>query len=165
MNSFLCECQVYVIYVGFLQAFAGLLVAPFFFPLAARLGYTSFSQVLRAYLIFNCCLLFWGCLGHYVFHSVTYGKLYVSADRLADWLPFIPFGHWVLNQSLGTQRGHLIGEATIWQLRLIWFAVALPVWMLTYATSVYVIRLRVPRFCAFFTRSADCCGAYSPVRA
>jgi hypothetical protein len=144
MSSFLYECQVYVIYVGFLQALAGLLVAPFFFPLANRLGCTSFTQVLRAYLIFNCCLLFWGCLGHYLFHSVTYGKMYVSADRLADWLPFIPFGTWVINQSFGDQRGHLIGEATLWQLRLIWFAIALPVWTLTSATTFCLMRLRIP---------------------
>src|ERR1051325_5009969 len=100
MNSFLYECQFYLLWVGFLQGLGALIIAPFFFPLASRLGYTSFPRVLRAYLIFNCCLLLWGCLGHYVFHSLTYGKMYISMDRLADWIPFIPFGQWALNQSL-----------------------------------------------------------------
>ena len=149
MESFFTESGFYLMAAGFVQSLGALLIAPFFFPIARRLRDTSFPRPLRAYLVFNGCLLLWGCLGHYVFTAVTYGRLYVSADRLVDWYPFIPFGQWVLDQSFGQQRGHLIGTATLWQLRLIWLAVAAPVWILTYASTAFALRLRPPHFPSF----------------
>ena len=101
MDSFFTESYFYLTTAGFVQALGALLIAPFFFPIARRLRGTSFSRLLRAYLIFNGCLLVWGCLGHYAFTAFTFGRLYVSADRLVDWYPFIPFGQWVLDQSFG----------------------------------------------------------------
>ena len=144
MKSFFTESAFYLLAAGFVQLLGALLVAPFFFAVARRLSDTSFSRLLRAYLVFNAFLLFWGCFGHYAFHSITFGRLYVSADRVVDWFPFIPFGQWVLDQSLGQQRGHLIGTATLWQLRLIRLAVAAPVWLLTYASTAFTLRLRFP---------------------
>jgi hypothetical protein len=146
MESFFTESAFYLIAAGFVQSLGALLIALFFFPFAQRFSNTSFPRLLRAYLVFNAFMLFWGCFGHYTFHSITFGRLYVSADRVVDWFPFIPFGQWVLDQSLGQQRGHLIGTATLWQLRLIWLAVAAPVWLLAYASTAYALRLRFPRF-------------------
>jgi hypothetical protein len=157
MESFFTESGFYLVAAGFVQSLGALLIAPFFFPVARRLSGASFPTLLRAYLIFNAFLLFWGCFGHYLFHSVTFGRLYVSADRVVDWFPFIPFGQWALDQTLGPQRGHLIGTSTLWQLRLIWLAVAAPVWLLTYASTVFVLRLRFPRFPSF-TRPAGRCA-------
>ncbi len=142
MDSFLTESGFYLLVAGFVQGMGALIIAPFFIPIARRLTNPSFPSVLRAYLVFNAFLLFWGCLGHYTFHSMTFGRLYVSADRMVDWFPFIPFGQWVLDQSLGQQRGHLVGTATLWELRLIWFAVAAPVWLLTYVSTALALRLR-----------------------
>ena len=149
MKTFFTESVFYLMAAGFVQSLGALLIAPFFFPIARRLNDTSFPRLLRAYLIFNGFLLFWGCFGHYLFYSVTFGRLYVSADRVVDWFPFIPFGQWVLDQSFGQQHGHLIGTATLWQLRLIWLAVAVPVWLLTYASTAFALRLRFPRFPSF----------------
>ena len=146
MESFFIESYCYLTVAGFVQAFGALLIAPFFFPIARRLSDTSFPSVLRAFLIFNGSLLLWGCLGHYVFTAITYGRLYVSADRLVDWYPFIPFGQWVLDQSFGQQHGHLLGGASLWHLRLIWLAVAAPVWLLTYVSTRFMLRLRFPHF-------------------
>lgn len=42
-----------------------------------------------------------------------------------------------------------IGTTTLWQLRLIWLAVAVTVWLLTYASTVFALRLRFPRFPTF----------------
>lgn len=156
MESFLTESIFYVIAAGFIQCAGALLVAPFFFPIALRIRNVSFPSILRAYLVFNVFLLLWGCIGHYVFLSITFGKLYVSVDRLVDWYPFIPFGQWVLDQNLGNERGHLVGGATLWQLRFIWLAIAAPVWALTYLSTSIALRLG-------FRRSAAATGHASGV--
>ena len=149
IESFFTESFFYLLAAGFVQSLGALLIAPLFFPVAHRLTDISFPRLLRAYLIFNLFLLLWGCIGHYVFLRITYGTHYVSADRVVDWFPFIPFGQWVLDQSLGEQRGHLIGSATLWQLRLIWLAVSLPVWLLACASTALALRLRFPQFPSF----------------
>lgn len=146
MESFIGESFFYLFFAGFVQTGGALLIAPFFLPIPQRLRSTSFASVLHAYFVFNGFLLLWGCLGHYAFHVTTFGKLYVSADRLVDWYPFIPFGQWVLDQSLGDLHGHLLGSATLWQLRWIWLAFAAPVWLLTYASTIFTLRLRQPFF-------------------
>lgn len=149
MESFLTESIFYIIAAGFLQCVGALIVAPFFFPIARRLNNLSFSAIFRAYFVFNVFLLLWGCVGHYVFLSITFGKLYVSIDRLVDWYPFIPFGQWVLDQNLGEHhRGHLIGGATLGQLRFIWFAIAAPAWALTYLSTSITLRLGFRRTAA-----------------
>ncbi len=149
MESFFTESYFYLTIAGFVQALGALLIAPFFFPIARRLTDTSFPSVLRAFLTFNGCLLVWGCLGHYAFTAVTFGRLYVSADRLVDWYPFIPFGQWVLDQSFGEQRGQLLGGTSLWHLRLIWLAVAAPVWLFSYASTRFLLRLHFPHFPSF----------------
>lgn len=145
MDSFLTEARFYLFVVGLLQGILALLLAPFFFPIAKRLKSTGFIPIFRAYLIFNLFLLGWGCLAHYVVHILTFHRLYVSMDRLVDWIPFIPFGQWVLNQFLVPgQHGYLIPPAKLWHLRLIWLAFAATVWTATYYSTMAVLRrLRV----------------------
>jgi len=140
MDSFIIESRSYVIVAGSLQVIAALLLAPFFFPIARCIWGTPLSKLVRAYVIFNCMLLFWGCLGHYVFTAITVGKMYVSADRVVDWYPFIPFGQWVINNTFDGWPGHLIGGTPLWQLRAIWAVIAAPVWLLSYASTVLVMR-------------------------
>ena len=146
MESFWTESAYYLLFGGLVQSLGALLIGPFFFAIVLHFRDTSFASLLRGFLVFNAFLLFWGCFGSYVFLSISYGRLYVSADRFVDWLPFIPFGQWVLDQSLGQQHGHLVGGATLWQLRLIWIAVAAPVWLLTAASTAFALRLHLPRF-------------------
>src|SRR3954466_15704767 len=111
MESFSRESFIYLVFGGFVQAIAALVAGLFFFPIAHRFTTASWSQLIVAYLVFNAYLLIWGCLGHYAFLAATYGKLYVSMDRLVDWYPFIPFGQWVLDQTLYGPRGYLIGNS------------------------------------------------------
>ena len=144
MESFFTESFFYLAFAGLVQVAGALLIAPFFFPIAHRITHTSFPRLLRAFLIFNGFLLVWGCLGHYVFTAVTFDRFYVSADRVVDWFPFIPFGQWVLDRSFGQEHGHLIGTSTLWQLRLIWLVVAAPVWLLTYVSTAILLRIRLP---------------------
>ena len=140
MESFPRECFIYLLVAGAVQGVGAVLVALVFFPVGLRMGHFSFSQLLSAYLLFNAFLLLWGCVGHYTFLSLTYSKLYVSMDRVVDWYPFIPFGQWVLDQTLHGPRGHLIGDATLWQLRAIWAGVAVPVWLLAYVSTISILR-------------------------
>ncbi len=140
MESFWRESFYYVLFAGGVQCVGALLIAAIYFPLAIHFTGSSFTQLLWPYLLFNLFLLFWGCLGHYAFIWLTFDKLYFSADRVVDWYPFIPFGQWVLDQTLGPIRGYLIDGATLWQLRLIWGAVALPVWLLTYVSTIRALQ-------------------------
>ena len=140
MESFSRESFIYLLVGGSIQAVGALIVALFFFPIAHRLTSASWSQLGVAYLVFNAFLLIWGCVGHDTFLAATYGKLYVSMDRVVDWFPFIPFGQWVLDQTLHGPRGYLIDGASLWQLRIIWAAVAIPVWLLTYASTILALR-------------------------
>ena len=140
MESFLVESGYYLLLAGFLQAVLALLIAPVFLLVGRRLFGISYWPLLRTYLIFNGFLLVWGCLGSYIFLRIAYGKLYVSADRMFDWLPFAPFGRWVLDQTLGPLHGHLIGNTTLRQLRLLWLAVAIPVWLLAFVSTALVVR-------------------------
>jgi hypothetical protein len=152
MDSFPVELATYIAFGGLLQTLAALLAAPVFLAIGHFFFHRTLRALLRVYLVFNGFLLFWGCLANYAWLSLTLNKLYMSADRLVDWLPFVPFGQWVLNQSLGPIHGHLIAPATLWQLRFIWLAFAVPVWVLTYMSTVYLHRLRFLQWCRSFPR-------------
>lgn len=140
MVTFLRESFVYLLIAGSVQCIGALILAVFFFPLGRYYTRRSFTELLRPYLLFNVFLLFWGCLGHFAFHSLTFGKLYYSADRVVDWFPFIPFGQWILNQTLGTERSYLIDGATLGHLRMIWLAIAMPVWLFAYGSTIRTMR-------------------------
>ena len=142
MDSLNVDIALYLIGVGMLQSLCALLLSPLYFFLARRFGFRR--HLLATYVAFNVFLLFWGCLGNCVFTLLTYGKLYTSVDRMVDCYPFIPFGQWVLDQGFGGDlHGHLIGNATLDQLRLIWLAVTVPVWLLTFVSTVLMERLNL----------------------
>lgn len=145
-GPFFVESFFYLLAAGSLQAIGALLVAPLFLVIARRRTGQSVASLFCTYWFFNLMLLLWGCLGHYAFTWLTFGRLYVSADRIVDWFAFIPFGQWVLDQTFGDQRGYLIGQTTLWQLRLIWFAFAAPVWWMAYVSTTFVVQQRLPRF-------------------
>ncbi|MHA3773005.1 hypothetical protein ACXR0O_15845 [Verrucomicrobiota bacterium sgz303538] len=128
-----------------IQIVVALLLGALFVPLRVRLGATSFSAIVKGYVVFNAFLLLWGCLENLVFHAVAFDRFYVSVDRVIDCIPFIPFGQWVLDQSLGQSHGRLLGGATLWQLRVLWLMVTVPVWLLTYFSTSYICKQRLIR--------------------
>lgn len=142
MDPFIFESTIYLMVTGFVQFCAAMFAAPLVIPLMVRIRRITYPQAVRVFLAFNLFLLFWGCIGHYAFLSHTYGKMYVSVDRLVDWYPFIPFGQWVLDQGFGGEfRGKLLGTATLWDLRLLWLAFAIPVWLLSWLSTDLSFRL------------------------
>lgn len=146
MDSFFDESRVYLVVAGIVQLVCAVLIAPFLCFIALRFSDKPLSRLFRAYVVFNAFLLLWGCLGNNLFLFLTYDKLYISVDRLVDWFPFIPFGQWVLDQNFGgdSPHGHLIGTATLWQLRLMWLAVAAPVWLLAYISTALSLHPKPP---------------------
>ena len=144
MDSILFETLIYLTWGGLVQFICAVLAAPVFYLIAIISSKKPFPELFCAYVLLNLFLLLWGCLGHYVFLSLTFEKSYISIDRLVDWYPFIPFGQWVLDQGFGGEwHGHLIGSATLSQLRLVWLSIALPVWLLAF-TSTRLTLLLLP---------------------
>jgi len=139
--SLLQEATLYLFWGGFVQFCWSVLAAPFLYLIAIRISSKSFHMLFRAYAVFNVFLLVWGCLGSYIFMSIAYGKLYTSVDRLVDWYAFLPFGQWVLDDGFaGESHGRLIGGTALWQVQLLWFAVALPIWLLALSSTRLTLR-------------------------
>ena len=141
MLSFVEEASCYLLVAGIAQCVMVALPLGIGFALLHR-RFPRFASF-RAWVLVNGCLLALGCLGHWVWLSITWHKLYVSVDRLVDFYPFIPFGQWVLDQGFGNMRGRLLNDTSLWELRLIWAAISIPVWVLSCA-SVFLFRKPVP---------------------
>ena len=62
---------------------------------------------------------------------VAYERLYISADTVVDFYPFIPFGQWVLDVPFGQDRGRLLNGASLREVQMIWAVVAGAVWCAT----------------------------------
>lgn len=146
MDSFSSEAFVYIAWGGLVQFFFAVVAAPFAYLVWLRISKDQPSAFNRGYLVLNFFLLFWGCLGHYGFLHIAYGKLYVSVDRWVDWFPFIPFGHWVLRGMGPGWEGHLIGNTTMGEMRLLWLTIAGPVWILTLWSTRLTLRIISPLF-------------------
>ena len=144
MDAFLYESQAYLGFIGMLQLCGGVILIPFFVPVASRLNLSSFTEILAIWGLFNVLLLIFGCLGNYAFHIIGNGKLYVHVDHVVDFVPFIPFGElWIFHKHADAQ-GHLLGNTSIWQIRALWVAIAVPVWLLTWYSTYFLCRLRIP---------------------
>ena len=140
-TSLFKEAALYLVWGGFVQFCWSVLAAPFLYLIALRVSSKPFHTLFRAYAVLNVFLLLWGCLGSYIFMSIAYGKLYTSVDRLVDWYAFLPFGQWVLDDGFGGEwHGHLIGGTTLWQARLMWLAVALPIGLLALSSTRLALR-------------------------
>ena len=131
MDSFFAEATIYLTWAGLIQFILAVVAAPFVYLVWLRFSREEPPAFTRAYLIMNLFLLLWGCLGHYGFLLVAYDRLYVSVDRWVDWFPFIPFGQWTLSGMGPGWQGHLIGTTTMGEMRLLWLAIAGPVWILS----------------------------------
>ena len=164
MNSFVPEASFYLVFAGMDQFCAAVLAAPLIVPLMVRIRRITYPRALAVYGVFNLVLLIWGCLGNYIFMSLAYEKMYVSVDTFVDWYPFIPFGQWVLDQGFGgDSHGRLLGNATLGELRLLWLALAAPVWLLTWISTSVCLRLLRPAYQVGFQIKADARRLKTPV--
>lgn len=145
--TFFDEIKLYFFWGGFVQLFWAVVAAPFIYLIARRVSDASDHTLFSCYGLLNVFLLIWGCLGSAIFMSLASGKLYVSVDRMVDFYPYIPFGQWILDDGFGgDSHGALLGHATLWHVRMIWLATALPVWVLAVAST----KLVLPHFLSHF---------------
>lgn len=132
VGEFVIDSFLYLVIIGILHTLFVLVSFLVLLPLVPDSGWGMFARRMRAVAFFNLSLLLWGCVGHYAWHLLTFETLYVSVDRLIDWVPFFPFGRWVIDRSFGVETGRLLNGATILQLQIVWAGVALPVWLLAW---------------------------------
>jgi hypothetical protein len=125
--------DVYLLIVGSLQALFSVAVLVFALVILLRRGWRPYLVFARQTLVFNALLLLFGCLANSLWMLLAYNRWYISADTLVDFIPFIPFGQWVLNVSMGKEHGHLIGGTRLYQLQLLWLLLAGSVWACTIA--------------------------------
>ena len=104
-------------------------------------GWRHYVATTRRVAAFSLILWVVGCVGNSLFMVLAYERLYVSADTLVDFIPFIPFGQWVLDHQFGQLEGRLLNGAYLWHLQALWACVSALVWV----TAIAVHRRLWPK--------------------
>lgn len=126
LKARLFDIPLYLTVAGMLQAFVTLLLLGWW--AVRRPSLADAARFMDRAALFNALLLSLGCAANSIWMVTIYERWYTSADTVVDFLPFLPFGQWVLDQEFGGARGRLLGGATLRQLQALWLAVAAPVW-------------------------------------
>jgi hypothetical protein len=124
-------------------SFHALLVGAAAIVLIPRLilsGWTKYARTVGCFFLFNALLLAFGILGNCLWIKLVYARLYISQDTLVDFLPFVPFGQWVLDVDYGGKRGLLLNGTSLWHLRSLWAMLASAVWTLTMLTYRRILK-------------------------
>jgi hypothetical protein len=145
MSSFVDGLLFDVVFVGLYQALFAFVVALFVLPVVALWAPSNYGLFLRRFIIFNLFFLGWSAVGNALWLYLTSNRLNV-ADDAPVWAAFIPFGLYLLDHAAGWRDGwHLLGGTTITQLRWIWAATAIPVWLLTILSLFIYVRASAGR--------------------
>jgi hypothetical protein len=131
MADRLMDIPAYLVLVGFVELAALLLVSTLALLRAPAWGWRTYRLRVRRWSVFAALFLVIGCAGNSVFMLIAYERMYVSRDTVVDFFPFVPFGQWVLHQEWAGLRGHLTNGASLWEIQLIWAAIAAAVWCVT----------------------------------
>ena len=142
MTNLGVELVTYAVLVGLAQLAVSLALLLPSAGLVLTRGWGWYRRLAIGVLQFNVLLLVLGDLAHLVVRALTFGRMYVSHDTLVDWTPFIPFGPWVLERTLGGVQGHLADDVSLHQLRAIWAVFAAVVWTATIASFVAIRQRR-----------------------
>src|SRR5262245_11572743 len=92
-------CYLYLVGLG--QGLLLITAIVLLLPLRFIKSPSLYTNCISCMAVFNLSLLFFGCIGNSLWMLLTYNHLYVSADTVVDYFPFIPFGKWVLDVSFG----------------------------------------------------------------
>lgn len=148
MNAFAGDFLFYALFVGLYQALFAAGVAGFVLPFLARATQIRYSSLLGRFALLNVFLLVWGGFGDSLWLHCTVHRLSVAdnAPVWAPFVPFVPFGRWVLDSATGWRGGWELHEGTtIGQLQWLWAAITLPVWIAS-LLSVAATRVLIARF-------------------
>jgi len=132
MSTFADNFIFYVLFVGLYQALFATAVAVTILPLVSCFAYRSYRNLLAHFAHLNVYLLGWGGVGNFLWLQLTANRLSV-ADDCPVWVPFVPFGRWMLDSAAGWRGGwQLLEGTTVLQLQLLWAAIAVPVWLISF---------------------------------
>jgi len=125
------DALTYILMVGSCHAIVVGISALVFVPRLSQRGCAAYILSIWRVLLFNTLLLLAGVLANGFWMTFIYDHMYVSQDTTVDFIPFIPFGQWVLNMEWGGKTGILLNGTKLWQLRAIWLLMAFVVWLST----------------------------------
>jgi len=124
----LVDAFFYVAFIGAVQGLITLLCLGIALVRAVRQGWKAYLRLAVRILLFSVIFLVVGAISNWLWMALAYERWYVSADTVADFWPFVPFGQWVLDYQFGSYRGHLLNGARLWQLHLLWLVLAVATW-------------------------------------
>jgi hypothetical protein len=131
MSDRLLDIPAYLAVAGFLELGVLLLVSVVALTGVPVWGWRAYWMRVGRWTVFAVLLLVVGCAGNSVFMVAAYERMYKSVDTVADFLPFIPFGQWVLDREWAGHHGSLLNGASLPQIRALWGAIAAGVWLTT----------------------------------
>ena len=131
MSEFTSDLFVTAVFTGVLQLMFALPVAAILCVFRQR------GSLLRLCALFNLFLFVWSVFGGAVWLSLTEHRLAVLDDAPV-WSAVFPFGRAMLDHAAGGSDGwEFLGGTSMNQLRVLWGATVLPVWLLA-ALSLWV---------------------------
>ena len=145
MSAFVEELFFDVVFTGLYQALLALAVATPVLLLGGLWLRIDYGLLVRRFALFNLFFFCWSVLGNCLWLNLTWNRLAV-ADDAPVWAPFIPFGRYALDHAAGWRDGwHLLGGTTVTQLKWIWAATAIPVWLLATLSLFVYVRARTAK--------------------
>jgi hypothetical protein len=109
----------------------------------------SYRRLFSRWAIFNVILFVIGAIISGFWDCLVYGHLYVTADYVSDFSPFIPVTQGVIDAHFDAYSGHLIG-VTLRQLQFVWLLFAFVTWAL--ASVIYLRRDRIWWYATHLTK-------------
>ena len=131
-SDVMIDLRAYLGLFGSVQWFFVVILATGVSVYSLRNADGSFKAKINRLLVFNIVLLFFGALGNWFWNFVSYGKLYVSSDRVLDWLPILPpvspVSHYVWSPW------QMVNGFELVHLNIVWFCILVPVWFFSWFT-------------------------------
>ena len=119
--------SIYFFFAGVFHVASFVLLALLLAPVAFRSS-ARYLFLIERIGLFSSLLLLTGSILNGVWMGAVYQRLYSSQDTVVDCYPFIPFGHWVLDQEYGGETGALLNGAELWHLQALWLLFAATAW-------------------------------------
>lgn len=137
MDQILSSALFYALSASMFQALAFLVIATSVLPLVVWRMRSNYFRHYCALVAFNIFLLGWGSIGSITWKHFTSEKLSLLDNSLL-WFPWVPYG---FPAPFGAYEWDVMEGSSDLELFLIWAAIAIPVWLLTFACTHVTMRL------------------------